>query len=141
MCPYPWVASVPTCWDNIADSRRCGDHAGLVILVQPPLHVKPPQSVSHICIWVHGLKYRHIQVCNSKMLFASMPPLPMLANWHFTHHGKPIRVNSSLLRRGWRRVFLLPTTGWTLGGLPHGLAVADLADLLPPLSSTDPSLW
>ena len=30
-----------------------------------------------------------------------------------------------------------PTMGWTLGGLP---AVVDLADLLPPLSSMDLSL-
>ena len=34
---------------------------------------------------------------------------------------------------------LPPNSGQALGGLPHGLAVVDLTDLLPPLSSTDPS--
>ena len=70
-----------------------------------------------------------IQACRSKMLFIPTPPPPVSAAWCLTHCGIPIRVRPSPIQ-----------TGQTLNGLPHSLAEADWADLLPPLSSSAPIL-
>ena len=47
------------------------NHAGLIVLVQPSLHVKPPQCVGHVRIGICRFEDRHVQMCGSETLFIS----------------------------------------------------------------------
>ena len=70
-CPFAWVA-LQTCED-------VGSHAGLIILVQPALYIKPPQLLGNICIRISGLEYWH--PCRGKVLFI-LPPSPSMPASH-----------------------------------------------------------
>ena len=74
-------------------------HAFLLVLVQPSLDIKPPQSIHHFCIWICGLKNWHVQACRSKA-FHILPPPATSTTECFAHSGVSIQICTSCIWRG-----------------------------------------
>ena len=96
--------SLPT-WVSLQTGVNVRHHALLLILVQPSLHVKPPQGKHHICIWIYRFENQHVQTCRSKAFLILPPPPPVMPlTCCFTHIGVSIRICTFSIRRGWGRV-------------------------------------
>ena len=79
-------------------------HALLLILFQPSLHIKSPQGICHIHIWIHGFENQYVQICGSKAVLILPPPPVTSTTKCFTHCGISIQISPSCVRRGWGRV-------------------------------------
>ena len=111
-------------------------HALLLILVQPSLHIKPPQSIHHICIWICRFENWHVQMHGSKA-FLILPPPPVL------HSLWSIHLNLPLFYQERMGVSFLDTP-LPVGALETFLTGGLWAPLQPihtPCLPLDPSLW
>ena len=80
----------PPAWVPLQTGVQVRHHALLLILVQLSLHIKPPQGICHIHIWICRLKDWHVQMRGGEVFLILPPPPAMSTAWCFTHHGVPI---------------------------------------------------
>ena len=131
---------MPTCWDYPVNLRRCGGSCW-----HHHIHpTNPAHQTSRECktsaLGSVDLKigmFRHTGVrCFSFLclLLLHRPPGASLTMEYPSESAPPHSGEDG------GEFPSPPTMGQTLGSLPCGLAVSDLADLLPPFSSVDPSL-
>ena len=95
----------PPTWVSLQTGVNVRHHDLLLILVQSSLHVKPPQGIHHIHIWICGLKTWHVQMCRSEVFLIPTPPPVTSTTGCFTHSGVSIRICTSSIWRGRGRVF------------------------------------
>ena len=70
--------------------------------------MKTPEHVCDLCIWICGLKHRHIQPHRSQpFLFFPSPPIPPIS-WYLISSKVAIRICPLLLRMG-MNTHLLPS--------------------------------
>ena len=83
-------AGIPT-----ETGKDVGAHACLIILLKEGIHIKPPECVHHLHLWIGQLKDWHIQSCRCQPFFLPTPsaaPVPMPVACGLTHSGVPIGV-------------------------------------------------
>ena len=85
----------PFAWVPTETGKDVGVHTGLIILLEEGIHIKVPERVRHLHLWISRLKDWHIQSrgCQPFPLPApSAARAPMTMACSLTHSGVSIRV-------------------------------------------------
>ena len=115
-------------------------HANLLVLVQPSLHIKPPQGIHHIHIWICGLKNWHVQAHGSKAFLIPPPPPVMFTTVCVTPFEYPSESAPPLSGEEGGKFPGHSFAGRDWGGLPQRQLVGTLAAHPHPVSFAGPVL-